>query len=197
MSEHVILIASVGVIIASVAVVVTFVGILLSNKRTNESNNLTRKLVEADLRPRIRMTSPDLDIIVLKDGSMIEIEEYNKDPKKYLNPKFLRIKVVVVNEGKLHTRSVKGIWHQSTSSFDKNELRKKGRGIRSIPLIPGETFDHNYDFNFKPYVEFLKEKHTFGLEVDYEINQVTRVKNGKIWEIRNGVFHIIHSWIDE
>lgn len=187
-----------AIIVASAAVIVVVIGILISDQRTRESNTLTRKELNARLRPWLRITTPYSHRAVYSGNILLPFEQFASGKRiDGKEPEAIRIQIQVVNFGLLPALDVTGRTLQSENEITRKELHENGSLTQGTPLLPQDNFDQNFDIPFDKYKKLGKEIYYFGIEVDYKINDSQKKTIGTIFKIESNVFHVADSWIVE
>ncbi len=188
-----------GVIVASVAVIITFIGVILSDKRTRESNELTRTELNIRLRPWIKIGDTNPTYVTFQNGEIMKWEEYtNKINELKETPNFIRMITEIKNVGQSPTLKLNTIKHQANSKFLKNILYEKQFEAESIFLLPEDHIFYTYHIPYEDWINasYKNTPYYFGIRIDYHIDEKTITSLGRIWVIRAGASTIEETWID-
>jgi len=218
MSEHAILIASIGVVVASVAVVVTFVGVIWSGILTRKSNEITlgsntltmqsNELTEKNLllqhrpwlligEPRINMLWGQKETWNKRAYSEMTLDRWEENvPIKEVN-----WEIITENNGNTPITNINfhdiGQWDKKiTPDMMKQSLPRSTSSI----LLPHEKSLHSLvihlhkDLKDKDRPYFVGHMYTYDY-TDYN-GKITSHVVGKIWSFAVDEWTIHHTWID-
>ena len=199
MSEHAVLIASIGVMVASVAVVITFVGIYLSNQKTKESNDLLRKDLTNKLRPWMRIEGCKPVFATFSDGTVVEWKNVpaKQDSTNDILIESVKMISTLTNFGNTPCYFVSRM-RRSDSMLTRDELindvlREKTPGI----CMPQGDILKNNKVPAKIW-DNLHTKHFFiGVGIIYRLDDTTEVEMGRIWEIGFAENTVTDDWYFE
>jgi len=196
MSEHEVLaIASAGVIVASVAVIITFVGILLSNRRTKESNTMTRTELKHRFRAWIKIENL-FGYLITVDGVNYSWNEYWGDTSKHPGKISSRtLKTEIRNIGEMPAIDLSGNFLQDDKPITREMLGKFDSSTLPFPLVPGDIFPKTFDVTEEVYANSNKKPLYFGILVRYQVNNVEK-GIGKIWKY-DGTITTEDTWLEE
>jgi len=135
-------ITEVAVIIASVAVLITFVGILLADKRTRESNELTRMELNSRLRPWIKIEDITQEFVQFKNGNTISWGKWTDNVSKYPVPKIVVYGGHIENVGLIPTKEAMLFSIEQKNQFTKKDLVGRTQKDKEFVLMPSEKITY-------------------------------------------------------
>ena len=192
---------STGVIIASIAVMITFFGILLADKRTRESNELTRKELNTKLRPWIRVGKIEPEFLISNKGSHVKWDEFLSNQEKFLmDAKAVMFSIPYENIGTTPALKVNSFsLHDDKEKITRNILMKNKKEAESPAsiLMPGEIRNFHFTIPYSVYDALYNGKKCFvGVSIEYYVDDMTISTLGKIWDYDRSSANLIDSWID-
>jgi hypothetical protein len=174
---------------------ITFFGILLANKRTRESIELTKKELDSKIRAWLRIEFLEPSHVILKDDSAIPQDEYWRNMGKYTSPIVAYdYQTEVTNIGSLPAMNVRGKFLESFNKFSRDEFENYDKS-NPLPLMPGESFPKVVTISKETYEKSATTPYYIGLLVEYNLDDKTIAKVGKIWQLKENLTSIIDSWI--
>lgn len=173
----------------------TIFGILLSNKRTKESVELTRAEMSVSLRPWIGVIDIQAEAYLFEDGS---VENYEAVQNMITKGKSLRGKIknvsmdiLIKNVGTLPAKDVQYRLLLSDKTITRTEVESAKITDKAV-LLPGEKDHTGYDIGLKQFDSRIT--YYVGICVEYDVNKRME-HSGKIWELSGNTRKIIEDWI--
>ena len=183
-----------AVTIALIAVIITFFGVLLSDRRTKKSNELTLIEIKHRLRPWIKITDVFPTSAFLTDGSIATWEQFTNNTDNHIDLLTnVQYTSKIENIGSLPAMAIKIKTLGGIEEIKKGDVEKDGvKGI-ILPLMPNETFTNRYDLSIKEFKDRKNNPHYYGIYIEYYVEDE---KNSveKIWEITDtNVLNVSYS----
>lgn len=176
---------------------ITFFGILLSNKRTKESNDLLLKQIQIKVRPWITFPEP-MPIFVILENRSVPYEKYALNPTEYGSDILdVSFSIDITNIGIAPTKKVDYRILSIPTKIERNYLLEHGNTGKSFPLAPQEKIAFPF---VVPIIHWRKRKESpyyFGLYVEYEIEKGKIGKIGKIWSVGDGGISQEDYWVTD
>lgn len=186
----------IAIIVASVAVIITFVGIILADKRTKESNELTVMELKQRLRPWLKINQLWPTSAILYSGGTQEWKTFadgkTQDPS---NLKSVGYNSEIENIGSLPVKKMKVKVLQKNEKLTKQDVKNDGNEYPVFPLMPQEHLSVLFEMKGSDYLNRDKKPQYLGIYVEYEVEEKTN-SIGKIWEIGDPSIANEDYWLD-
>lgn len=188
-------ISEVAVIIASVVVIITFFGILLADKRTRESNELTRMELNSRLRPWIKIEDITQEFVQFENGDTISWSKYTDNVSKHPTPKIVIYGGRIENVGLIPTMGAKLFSIEQENQFTKKDLVGKTQKAKEFVLMPSEKIHISSEVKYNTMIITDKNPYYIGYRIDYLVNKNKVETVGKIWSLRKNLTRIDEYWV--
>ena len=188
-------ISEVAVIIASVVVIITFFGILLADKRTRESNELTRMELNSRLRPWIKIGDITQEFVQFENGDTISWSKYTDNVSKHPTPKIVIYGGHIENVGLIPTMGAKLFSIEQENQFTKKDLVGKTQKAKEFVLMPSEKIHISSEVKYNMMIITDKNPYYIGYRIDYLVNKNKVETVGKIWSLRKNLTRIDEYWV--
>lgn len=181
--------------VAISAILITVFGILLSDKRTRDSNKLTRTELMHRLRAWIKIQNLDMHIISI-NGNRLPWMDFWLDPSKHPGDMdYAVLRTEVHNIGTIPALDLTGSFMKMNKPITKEMLENFKNPTLPFPLVPGDVFPCTFQISKEEYNNANKIPFYFGLLVRYKVENETK-GIGKIWKYNRDI-STEYTWLDE
>jgi len=185
------------VIAAFAAVAASVIGIIKSNRRTRDSNNLLEKDINSRMRPWLIITDIVPSSVIFKNGGTCEWGPYLEESKTNKTEKnqvsLIHYEYTVKNVGLLSAK-INRIQFLKFDNLSRDELDLQKKDKSSINLVPQETLTSYLNLPYEKYIKLHKITTCFGVSIEYTWDDNKKSHVGKIWHFLPHLSDIIDSW---
>jgi len=184
----------IAIYVAIAAVLIIAIGIFLSDKRTRDSNELTRYELKHKLRAWLKIKNLVPHMIVV-NGVKIGWEEYWRNTTKYKGgTEQVAFRTEIINIGSMPALEVIGSFLSQKGVITRDDVKSAGH-TDSFPLLPNDYLPQVFVISNKDFEKSVTEPYYFGAYISYQVDGVKK-GIGKIW-INDGSVVNEDSWIEE
>ena len=185
--------SEIAIYVAIAAVLIIAFGIFLSDKRTRESNELTRTDLRTRLRPWIKIEDITIEFIKFADGTTVKWNRYIENTSAYKNPVIIIYGSHLENIGQAPATNVKFYFIESDTKFTKENLMTAKDKWDDFALMPSERRYVSTNVPHEIWKNSENEHYYIGYRCDYEVDRKMNT-TAKIWEIEGSLARVADTW---